>query len=54
MKGDNEDDEGEGEGQTLISNSVWCVSSCGYISLFVHALLAVTFRVRTKTDWGTS
>ena len=34
MKGDNEDDEGEGEGQTLISNSVWCVSSCGYISLF--------------------
>lgn len=54
MRGDNEDDEGEGEGQTLISSPVWCVSSCGYISLFVHALLVVTFRVRIKADWGTS
>lgn len=50
MREDNEDDEGQGEGQTLISNPFWCVSSCGDISLFVHALLAVTFRVRTKTD----
>lgn len=31
MREEDEDDEGKGGDQTLISGPVWCVMSCGHI-----------------------